>query len=365
MKGVTLFSGAGIGEAYLGELGLEVVVANELIEKRAGLYRKLYPESTMVCGDILEDNIFDTILRESGSVDFLIASPPCQGLSIAGKNRTSKEINSDVRNHLIKKVIDFITIKKPPYIIIENVPKLLDLALDIDGVITPLVTHLNNQFSHDYFIEARVIDAKDYGVPQKRKRAIIKLCKRSRDWPWPKSQKEITVKETIGHLPTLESGQKSDIEWHFARTHIDRHILWMKHTPSGQSAFKNKIHFPKKANGERIKGFESSYRRIKWDEPSPSITIRNDAISSQRNVHPGVKLSDGTYSDSRVLTTLELMLLMSLPSDWHLPVNTPEILIRQCIGEAIPPKLISNLFETLAFEEESETTENRLKRVEI
>ena len=121
----------------------------------------------------------------------------------------------------------------------------------------------------------------------------------------------------------------------------------MKHTPTGCSAFDNKVFFPVKQNGEKIKGYNSSYRRILWDEPAPTITIRNDAISSQRNVHPGRLLPDGTYSDARVLTPLELMLLDSLPQDWNIPDDTSELLIRQCIGESIPPLLMKKIFEEL------------------
>ena len=82
---------------------------------------------------------------------------------------------------------------------------------------------------------------------------------------------------------------------------------------------------------------------MNWDKPAPTITMRNDAISSQLNVHPGRKLKNGTYSDARVLTPLELMLLSSLPQDWNIPDNTPELLIRKCIGECIPPLLIKNI----------------------
>lgn len=94
-------------------------------------------------------------------------------------------------------------------------------------------------------------------------------------------------KEKKERLPSLESGEHSSIKWHFARFHDPRHVLWMKHTPTGCSAFSNDIYFPQKKDGTRIVGYESSYRRIKWDEPCPTITMRNDAISSQRNVHPG------------------------------------------------------------------------------
>jgi DNA (cytosine-5)-methyltransferase 1 len=147
----------------------------------------------------------------------------------------------------------------------------------------------------------------------------------------------------IGSLPTLEAGDKSPLKWHFARNHSQDHIEWMKHTPTGKSAFENKVYYPVKPNGDLIKSYMTTYRRMKWDEPAPTITIRNDAISSQLNVHPGRLQKDGTYSDARVLTPLELMLLSSLPKDWNIPDNTSELLIRKCIGECIPPLLIKNI----------------------
>lgn len=116
----------------------------------------------------------------------------------------------------------------------------------------------------------------------------------------------------------------------------------MRHTKSGDTAFNNDKFYPHN-KGKRIKAYNTTYRRIKWDEPAPTITIRNDAISSQNNVHPGRLKSDGTYSDARVLTPLELMLLSSLPPDWDIPEDTPELLIRRCIGKCIPPLLVKEI----------------------
>lgn len=167
-------------------------------------------------------------------------------------------------------------------------------------------------------------------------------------WDWPKPvEKQITVREAIGHLPSLEAGEKSNIKWHYARPHSPNNVLCMKHTPEGCTAYSNPVFYPKKADGTKVKGFTSSYRRIKWDEPSPAITMRNDCISSQRNVHPGRPLPDGTYSDARVLTPLELMIIDSLPVDWNIPDDTPEILIRQVIGESIPPLMVKRLIEEI------------------
>ncbi len=347
LLGVSLFSSIGIGETYLQDIGIDIVVANELLEKRANLYQEIYPHSTMICGDITNTNIFQKIIENSpNKLDFLIASPPCQGMSIAGKNRNNASMMTDKRNYLFLYVVDFIKLKKPTYILIENVPALLKLEIIYNNKPMTVLDILQQEFSTEYQIEAQVVDSADYGVPQTRLRAIIKMNKKNTHWEWAdKVNKKVTVKEAIGHLPSLESAERSNIKWHFARKHTDRNILWMKHTPTGHSAFSNSIYFPQKADGTRIKGYESSYRRIHWDRPAPTITIRNDCIASQRNVHPGHLLADGTYSDARVLTPLELMLLNSLPSDWNIPSDTPELLIRQCIGESIPPLMIKALVE--------------------
>lgn len=345
IKGVSLFSSSGIGEAFFKDAGIDIVVANELLEDRANLYANLYKDTKMICGDILDKKIFNQIVKESGSdVDFLVATPPCQGMSVAGKNRDLYTMHTDMRNLLVFKVIDLIKIKKPDYVLIENVPNFLKVKLPHKGKLALLEDILNDLFGKEYEIDTKVMDASDYGVPQRRLRALVKMNKKGLVWNWPaKSSKKVTVKEAIGHLPTLESGGKSNIPWHFARKHSESHTLWMKHTPTGKSAFENNVHYPKKDNGQRIKSYMTTYRRIRWDEPSPTITMRNDAISSQLNVHPGRKLKNGTYSDARVLTPLELMILASLPKNWNLPKDTPETLIRKSLGESVPPLLLKKV----------------------
>ena len=348
MNGLSLFSGAGIGESYIKDLNLNIKVANELVQKRAELYNSLYPDTKMICGDISNKKVFDDIINSSQGIDFILASPPCQGMSIAGKNRDIKNMAMDERNYLFIYIIKAIKILKPKFVFIENVPNLLKLNVYYKEAFRNVLDILEMEFKEDYCIESRILDASDYGVPQTRLRAIIKIYRKNIKWNWPKkNKKKTTVRDCIGNLPSLESGEKSSIKWHFARKHSDKHVLWMKHTPTGCSAFDNDIFYPQKENGDRIKGYNSSYRRISWDIPAPTITIRNDAISSQRNVHPGRLLNDGTYSDARVLTPLELMLLNSLPSDWNIPDNTSELLIRQCIGESIPPLMVKKILQEL------------------
>src|SRR5690606_12624898 len=176
-----------------------------------------------------------------------------------------------------------------------------------------IIDLLKKRYNQEYIIDHCILNAMDYGVPQSRKRAFIKLYRKDLKWDWPeKSEKIITVRDAISHLPSIESGETSKYKWHFGRKHTSDHILWMKHTPSGQSAFGNNIHYPRNKKGERIKGYHDAYSRMSWDKPAPTITIRSDAISSNSKVHPGIKKNDNTFSDARVLLILELMIISSL-----------------------------------------------------
>lgn len=346
MNGLSLFSSAGIGEYNLKNTELDIVLANELIPERAELYKNVYKNSKMIIGDISDLKIFNRIHKEAREkkINFIIASPPCQGISIAGKNRKVEEMSKDSRNYLVTHVIELIKLLSPSYATIENVPQLLKLKLFINSNFLTIEEYLNLELSNDYNIETKILDTADYGVPQTRKRAIIVIYKKGQNFTWPSKVKDkITVKDVIGDLPTLESGEFSNIKWHYARNHVKRHIQWMKHTPTGSSAFDNEFFFPKKKNGKRLKGYNSSYRRIRWDTPAPTITIRSDAVSSQRNVHPGNLKEDGTYSNARVLSPLELMRLTGLPDNWEIPEDTSELLIRRVLGECIPPKLLEEI----------------------
>lgn len=59
MKVLSMFANIGVAEAYLSELGIDVVLANELIPRRAELYSKIYPETQMMCGDITDPHTHD------------------------------------------------------------------------------------------------------------------------------------------------------------------------------------------------------------------------------------------------------------------------------------------------------------------
>ena len=344
IKGASMFASAGIGETYFKKAGINIVIANELLPKRGQFYSEMNPNSKMIIGDIREENVKKMFIKSiTSDVKFLVATPPCQGISNLGKNRTNDDKLKDQRNYLIFEIIDVIDQKNFDYIMIENVPGFLKLLLPYKNELRTIEEILNEKYSDKYNVEIRVLNAKDYGVPQSRPRAIIKMYKKGLRWEWPKEQKEITLREAIGDLPSLESGETSEIKFHSARKHISNHILWMKHTPTGCSAHDNKEFYPVKKDGTKIKGFNATYKRMRWDTPASALTMRSDAISSQENVHPGRKKIDGTYSDARVLTLRELFIVESLPVEWDIPDWATDTFIRQIIGEAVPPMLAYNI----------------------
>ena len=343
-----MFASAGIAETYFKDAGIDIVVANELIEKRGEFYHYMYPTSKMIVGDINNKEIKQKFLSAiTDDIKFLIATPPCQGASTLGINKHMDQMISDERNYLIYSVMEVIDKKDFDYIMIENVPRFLDMYFPYKETFKKLEEILRDKYSKKYMIDIRILNAKDYGVPQTRPRAIIKMYKHGLKWGWPEEQEEITLKEAIGDLPSLESGEKSDIKYHYAKVHNDREILAMKHTPTGCSAMKNEIYYPKKEDGSRIRGFHNTYKRMSWDAPAPARTMNSGNIGSHNNVHPGRQLPDGTYSDARVLTLRELFIVSSLPAEWKIPSGCTDNFIRQVIGEAIPPRLSYNIVKEI------------------
>ncbi len=348
MKAISLFSSAGVGETYLNDIGIDVVVGAELIEKRAYLYKHLYPNSEVVVGDISKIETKDRISKFiTDDVKLLIATPPCQGVSSVGKNKNQQQFLSDDRNFLIFDVFYFIDNFDFDVVLIENVSNFLKMYFPYDGELLKISDLITKKYSKKYTIAIIDINAQDYGVPQSRPRCFIKMYKSNYLWPSPKIEPQITLLDAIGHLPSLEAGETSTIKWHLAKTHAERDILAMMHTPTGKSAMLNKVFYPTKINGEKVKGFHNTYKRLCWDSPCHARTTKSGEISSHNNVHPGRLKSDGTYSDARVLTILEMLIVSSLPLDWNIPEWANERFIRHAIGESVPPLLLKNVFTTL------------------
>ena len=371
LRGVSLFANVGIAEAYLDSIGVDMKVANEFIPQRAHFYQDVYTKTHMICGDIKDDDIRTQIVEEAieRNVNFVMATPPCQGMSMAG-NR----FEFDIRNELIYYAVDVIKRVNPEYALIENVPTILKTKIAVDGEIMLIPDYLKKELGENYiFNKESLVKAMDYAIPQMRERNIFLLVRKDKNvkWEFPPKERIVTLEEAIGSLPSLDPLLREGLDftlqkfpdyekkkekaaaispWHKPPKHSWKQVEWMMHTPSGKSAIYNKVYYPQKENGVHIVAHHNHYRRMAWEKPSRTITQNNGVISSLACVHPGrpyIKDGEVLYSDPRVLTIYEILIVSSLPLDWPIPMWANESLIRKVIGEGIPSKLIKVIVEQL------------------
>ena len=189
-----------------------------------------------------------------------------------------------------------------------------------------------------YFVHYEVVNCPDYGIPQKRKRLVLLASKFGEIRLIPKTHdKETykTVKDAIGNLPKINDGETCKIDrMHFARKLTSLNKLRIQNTPYGGSwldwtdDIKLKCH--KKQSG---KSYTSVYGRMKWDEPSPTITTHCIGLGNGRFGHP---------EQDRAISLREASLLQTFPLDYRFFNDNDSyssVLIARQIGNAVPVKL--------------------------
>ena len=372
LKGLSLFSNVGIAEAYMESIGVDILIANEIDSERARFYQEVYQNTHMICGDITDDEVRDRIVGEAigRGVNFIIATPPCQGMSEAGLR-----LEFDPRNQLISYAVDVIKRVNPDFVLLENVPKQLTTKIKYENEIVFIPEYIRRELGSQYrFNSETLIMAKDYGIPQLRERNIFLLVRKELPYVWefPEKKQEITLREAIGALPSLDPLLREGLDktikefpayeqkrlaglavsrWHYPPKHSWKQVEWMMHTPTGKSAIYNEKYYPQKDGGVPVKAHHNHYRRLKWDMPCRTITQNNGVISSLACVHPGRPYLSGSgeelYSDPRVLSIYELLIVMSLPLDWPIPDWAADTFIRRVFGEGIPSKLVLEIMKAL------------------
>ena len=377
---ISLFSSAGVGCYGFKQAGFQCIATNELIKRRLDVQRfnnKCRYESGYICGDITKDEtkkiLFDEIdfwkkKHAINDVDVIIATPPCQGMSVANHKKTNDEI---IRNSLVVESIKLINEIKPKFFVFENVPLFLKtICTDIDKVDKPISEAIKINLGSDYNYVGKVINFKNYGSNSSRNRTLVIGVRKDFDCNpesfFPKESKEKTLRETIGHLMSLNSPYQFDPNdaYHFFRGYPERMRRWISATPEGCSAFDNPNIEDRPnqiKNGiivENVRKNSDKYTRVRWDSVGPCIHTRNDQLASQNTIHP---------SDDRVFSIRELMILMTIPKEFKWSslsledlnalsdeekrayLKKEEIKIRQSIGEAVPTiifKQIANNIKT-------------------
>lgn len=365
---ISLFSSAGVGCYGFKEENFYCIATVELLERRLKIQsynNKCVYKSGYICGDMTLQETKDKVFTEMKlwkenfnvtDLDVLIATPPCQGMSVANHKKKDNEI---VRNSLVVESIKMAKEIKPKFFIFENVRAFLtSVCTDVDGKAKSIKEAIRNNLGGEYNILYKVVNFKDYGNPSSRTRTLVigvrKDIKEITPYDvFPDKQPEKTLRETIGHLPSLKvMGEISPNDiYHNFRKYAPRMEAWISEIKEGQSAFDNTdinriphtvrngvVVYNAQKNGDK-------YTRQCWDKVAPCIHTRNDIMASQNTVHP---------VDNRVFSIREVMLMMSVPSSFNwtdIPfeklnsmsvkekeafLKKEEMNIRQTLGEAVP-----------------------------
>ena len=323
---VSLFSCAGVGCYGFKQAGFECVATNELIERRIKVQKingKCKLDTGYICDDITLDQTKDKIYKEiekwsdlgNDRVDVLVATPPCQGMSVANHKKKKNEI---VRNSLVIESLNMVKKINPRFFIFENVSAFMKTGCTTPkGNVQPIGDVIYGELGSTYCIAHRILNFKNYGSNSSRTRTIvIGVSKEMADHIspielYPTYTREKTLRSIIGKMPKLEWGEicSSDF-YHAFRTYPERMRCWIHDLKEGECAFDNKDERKrphKIVDGKIVPNIQKNgdkYTRQYWDKVAPCIHTRNDQLASQNTVHP---------KEDRVFTVRELMKIMTIP----------------------------------------------------
>jgi DNA (cytosine-5)-methyltransferase 1 len=322
---VDLFCGCGAVTAGLKAAGFSVLAAVDNEPIACETYARNHPEVHLVRRDIQTLTPDELILGASPvGIDLLVVCAPCQPFSSQNRNR-----KGDARAALILQTARFAEAFRPGYIFFENVPGLASAAN------TGLMAEMRSDLEAlGYFLGNPVrVDAADYTVPQRRLRCIM-FASRTNALPGlpppltPPGNRR-TVRDTIGDLEPLESGQASSSDpMHFAREHQTVALERMRHIPKdGGSRFSLPPELELPCHRGH-KGHPDVYGRMRWDDVAPTLTTGCTDITRGRFVHP---------CDDRAITIREAARLQTFP-DAYTFAGSPKNIKKQ-IGNAVPVAL--------------------------
>lgn len=350
MRAIDLFAGCGGLSLGFIQAGYDVNQAVEFDPVIANTYQLNHPKVDMIVDDI--KNIDTSGTFAGVNADIIIGGPPCQGFSMAGA-RIRHGFIDDPRNYLFKHYFNVVKEVKPKVFIMENVKGIATMqGGKIFKEIQRLFQDSEALSGNPYHIYHRVINAADFGVPQRRERMIIMgtliedadievLWKKTRDdilREIPTYFDAVTVRDAIGNLPKTSPGgiipnpipeteyekylacNAKNITNHTRSQHSKIAVERMKQIKNGENYT---------VLNEQINSVHSgSYGRLCWDEQASTITTRFDTPAGGRFIHP---------DEDRTLTPREAARIQSFP-DSYIFYGDKRSISRQ-IGNAVPPKV--------------------------
>lgn len=370
LRVLDVFSGCGGFSAGLALGGsdifsFETVAAVDMWSPACKSFGTNFPDA-VVLNETVEKGSIAKALNTVGDIDIIIGGPPCQGFSMSGKRALR-----DPRNRLVLEFLNAVEMARPSAFVMENVPGFHtfqggNLFKDVWREATAL----------GYELWAGILLASRYGVPQRRRRFFLAGVKGSTaafphdaelfcDLSGPRlsvvetsdfDTQVVTFNDATSDLPSLVAGSGSasyasrpangfqrwarrgqrTLTEHVAPNHRSSIIKLIQHLGEGESAITPSVRRSIPNSLRPTSGFGNSYRRIRSDQPAPTITRNFTTPSSANCIHP---------SQNRSLTLREGARCQSFRDSFKFEGTFTDK--RLLIGNAVPPLLARQLGDWL------------------
>ena len=331
IKAIDFFCGAGGLTRGLLDAGIDVVAGVDNDKRLQDTYERNNKPSCFIEQDIAEVDI-EALRSEVGiqpaDTTLYAACTPCQPFSTLNRRK-----GKDDRKALLQEFAAIIAQSPPDFIIVENVP----------GLNNAIGRNIYHQFeevlaANDFNTDARLLDAKDFGVPQTRKRFILIGSRHgAAKLPAPTTAEEPpTVRDHIGKYPSIRDGEESPAHPnHIARPLQPHHRSIVEAVPldGGSRCDIADTSILLKCHQEHPDAHKDVFGRMAWDEPSPTLTCRCTDVYCGRFIHP---------DEHRGISLREAAALQTFADDYEFFGGSFLEKSRQ-IGNAVPVRLAKEL----------------------
>jgi len=319
-QAVDIFSGCGGMTKGMRMAGFDVRVAVEINENAAIAYKMNNTKTTIIQRDIREVKSKEIkFLLKNERLALLAGCPPCQGFSSIRRLNRRRSVR-DERNRLVLEYLRLVQELMPLTIMMENVPGLVNYYL--------FKRTIKELSEIGYTLDVGVVDTKNYGVPQRRKRLVVVGSVLGEIKIAQPTYEKMTVGDAIGKLGSIE--EAIDPLHKITVNHTQRIRDMISMIPKNGGGRKDlPVEYQLNCHSKENRGFDDIYGRMKWDDCSPTITAGCLNPSKGRFLHP---------EEDRVITPREAALLQCFPIDYKFPLEVSKTSLAWMIGEALPPK---------------------------
>jgi DNA (cytosine-5)-methyltransferase 1 len=322
------FCGCGGTSAGLRSAGLKISLGVDIDPEAEETFRHNFPEAEFFNSDArdLRPRSLEPIIARNRNYPLLFsACVPCQPFSRQNQ-QVVRRISKSHDAALLDQFHRFVSYFAPEYVFLENVPGMQKVSRRT-GPFARFLKHLDLL---NYAVSTKVVDCRDYGVPQKRQRLVLLASRLGPiDFPTPthgdSSKPASTVRDWIRDFPPIAAGEEHlRVPNHRARSLSQLNLARIRATPEGG----DRRNWPCDLILECHKAYDGHsdvYGRLKWDRPASALTTKCITLSNGRFGHP---------QQDRAISVREAASLQTFPRDFIF-FGTLTAMARQ-IGNAVP-----------------------------